>query len=197
MKLLVRGGSISAGKGVLKSYVDMLNESLAPRGIEIINRSRERDTSFEGNRTFYDDIDPFRPELLLLHFGIDDIYRPVYRSEFKENLVQIVRLCRKRFTSEIFLITSQPFDSDYEMQSAGIYYRTLREVAVDLQCNLVPIHYLIFQELDDNKLTLADILQADDRLINETGHMLFFNIINRRICGRLDTISSFNNSSSV
>lgn len=187
MKLLVRGGSISAGMGVVTTYVDMLRESLEARGIEVINRSRERDTSFEGNRTFFNDIDPYRPGIVLLHFGIDDMYRPVYRSEFKENLVQIIRLCRERFISEIFLITSQPFDSDYEMQSIGIYYRTIREVAVDLRCGLIPIHYLIFQELDENKLSLADILQPDDRLINEHGHRLFFNIIKRRIIDKLDS----------
>lgn len=186
MRLLVRGGSISSGKGVTESYVDMLGITLRSRGIDVINRSRERDSSFEGNRTYYEDIDPFRPEIILLHFGIDDIYRPVYRSEFKENLVQIVRLCRQRFAPEIFLITSQPFDSDYEMQSAGIYYRTIREVAVDLQCHLIPVHYLIFQELDDNSLLLSDILQEDDRLPNEKGHRIFYTIIKRRILDYLD-----------
>jgi lysophospholipase L1-like esterase len=190
MKLLVRGGSISAGKGVSTSYVDRLRDSLSPRGIEVINRSRERDTSFEGNWTFDEDIDPFRPELLLLHFGIDDIYRPVYRSEFKENLVQIVRLSRKKFSSEIILVTSQPFNSDYEMQSAGIYYRTIREVALDLHCVLVPIHYLIAQELDSRNMSLADIIQDDDRLINETGHELFFNIINEKVLDLLESMQT-------
>lgn len=189
MKLLVRGGSISAGKGVSISYVEMLKNSLSPHGVEVINRSRERDTSFEGNWTFHEDIDPFKPELLLLHFGIDDIYRPVYRSEFKENLVQLVRLSRKKFSREIFLVTSQPFKGDYEMQSAGIYYRTIREVALDLHCILVPIHYLIAQELDEDHLTLADIVQDDDRYINEKGHRLFFNIINTKI---LDALNSLN-----
>jgi len=190
MRLLVRGGSIASGKGVSESYVDMLAKSLGPRGVDVINRSRERDTSFEGNRTYYEDIDSFQPDILLLHFGIDDMYRPVYRSEFKENLVQIVRLCRQRFTPEIFLITSQPFETAYEMQSAGIYYRTIREVAVDLHCHLIPVHYLIFQELDDNSLLLSDILQEDDRLPNEKGHGLFHTIITRRILDYLDAHST-------
>jgi len=40
MKLLVHGGSISAGFGVSKSYVDIIKESLLPKGIEVINRSQ-------------------------------------------------------------------------------------------------------------------------------------------------------------
>lgn len=181
MKLLIRGGSISAGKGVLISYADLLKSHLAARGIEVINVSREGDTSFEGVWTYHDDIDPIKPDLLLLHFGIDDIYRPVYRSEFKENLVQLVRICRNRFNPQIFLSTSLPFDSDYEMQSALIYYRTIREVAYDLRCFLIPVHFLIAEQLDDNRLKLSDIVQNDDRYPNETGHRILFEIISKRI----------------
>src|SRR4030042_6884101 len=117
MRLLIRGGSIAAGYGVATTYVDIIRESL--NGIEIINRSRIKDNSFQGVWTFYDDIDPFKPDILALHFGIDDAYNPVYRSEFKENLVQIVRLARKRFNPEIILLTYHPFENQYEM---GIIY---------------------------------------------------------------------------
>jgi hypothetical protein len=37
MKLLIRGGSIAAGLGVIRSYVDILTESLLKKGIEVIN----------------------------------------------------------------------------------------------------------------------------------------------------------------
>lgn len=187
MILLIRGGGIAAGAFVQKSYAQLLSEQLSSYGIEVINRSRDRDTSFQGCWTFEEDIAPYRPEMILFHFGIDDIYRPVYRSEFKENLVQLVRLCRVRYNSHIFLATSHPFSGDFEMQSALIYYRTIREVALDLQCHYIPIHYLIADELNEHHLAMKDIVLPDERYINEMGHRLFFNIISRKILSAITT----------
>lgn len=171
MKLLIRGGSIAAGFGVDRSYVDIVRESLSD--IEIINRSRVKDNSFQGVWTFYDDIDPYNPDILALHFGIDDAYTPVYRSEFKENLVQIVRLARKRFNPEIILLTSHPFENQYEMEMIYIYYRTIREIAIDLACELVPVHVFWAGTIEKKRLTIADCVQEDCRYPNERGHELY------------------------
>jgi len=130
-RLLVRGGSIAAGYGVARSYVDIIQERYARCGVEIINRSHHRQTSFDGIDSFDQEIDPYRPEMLMIHFGIDDAFFPVYRSEFKENLVQIVRLARQRFDPMILLPTAQTFDNPFDMDAVNIYYRTIREVAVD------------------------------------------------------------------
>jgi lysophospholipase L1-like esterase len=120
--------------------VEIVRDRLAGGNISIHNRSHPTDSSFEGVYSFYDDIAPFYPDILFLHFGIDDIYRPVYRSEFKENLVQIIRLARKLFDPRIFLLTSHPFEDRLEMDTTLIYYRAIREVALDLSCRLVPVH---------------------------------------------------------
>jgi lysophospholipase L1-like esterase len=176
MKILFRGGSIAAGKGVPHGYVDSIAENVG-RGVEVINRSRERDTSFEGNWTFYDDIDPLRPDVLVVHFGLDDIYRPVYRSEFKENLVQLVRLARVRFNPLILLMTSHPLTDFYEMESAKIYYRTVREVAHDLRCHYISMHIHWLNHLYDNGLDINRFLQEDPRYPNEAGHSLYAEIV--------------------
>ncbi|HQG66770.1 MAG TPA: SGNH/GDSL hydrolase family protein, partial [Smithella sp.] len=89
MKLLIRGGSIAAGYGVNKGYVDILQNLLRDKGIDVINRSRYRETSFEGIETFQEDIGRFRPDILVVHFGVDDAFEYVYRSEFQENIVQL------------------------------------------------------------------------------------------------------------
>jgi len=102
MKLLIRGGSIAAGHGVIKSYVDILKESLLKKGIEVINRSRYRETTFDGIGTFNEDIANFGPDILLVQFGVDDAFEYVYRSEFQENIVQMIRLARLRFNPVIF-----------------------------------------------------------------------------------------------
>lgn len=173
MRLLIRGGSIPAGYGAERSYVDIVRNGLNDEGIEVINRSRLKDTSFQGVWTFDEDIDVFRPDMLMLHFGIDDAYNPVYRSEFKENLVQIVRLARKRFDPEIILLTSHPFENQYEMEMVYIYYRVIREVAADLATDLISVHSYWAGILEERGLTLAECVQEDSRYPNNVGHELY------------------------
>jgi lysophospholipase L1-like esterase len=170
-KILIRGGSIPAGYGVKRTYVDIISENLGD--VETINRSTIKDTSFQGVWTFQEDIDVYKPDILVLHFGIDDAYQPVYRSEFKENLVQIIRLARKRFNPEIILLTSHPFENPYDMEMIYIYYRVIREVAVDLNCDLVPVHVCWIGTLEEQGTVLSDYVQADCRYPNERGHELY------------------------
>lgn len=173
LKILIRGGSIAAGHGVAKSYADLLRDKLSAHGAGVINRSRFRETSFDGVDTFHTDISPFRPDILLIHFGIDDAFFPVYRSEFKENLVRIVRMARERFAPGIFLMTSHPFDDKYEMDAVNIYYRTIREVAVDLDCGLIPVHTWWAGCVEEDRLRIEALVQADARYPNEKGHEIF------------------------
>jgi hypothetical protein len=177
MKILFRGGSIPAGRGVPESYVDMIRKSPEMRGVEVINRSRERDSSFEGNWTFSEDIDPFRPDILVIHFALDDIYRPVYKSEYKENLVRIVRLARDRFSPVVFLMTSHPLIDVYEMEIAMVYYRLMREVAHDLRCNYISVHIHWMDYLYDNGYKLEEFVQPDCRYPNTAGHELYRDIV--------------------
>ncbi len=180
MKLLIRGGSIAAGAGVSRSYADILQDWCARHGVELINRSRRLDNSFDGIWSFYSDIDPFLPDILMIHFGIDDAYSPVYRSEFKENLVRMVNLARQRFNPRILMPTSHPFEDPYEMDAVHIYYRTIREVCQDLRCEMIPVHTYWAGWCRDRGVEHAGLVQPDVRLPNEQGHEIFAEaIINR------------------
>ncbi|KQC07123.1 MAG: hypothetical protein APR62_06945 [Smithella sp. SDB] len=170
MKLLIRGGSIASGYGVIKSYADILKESLLEKEIEVINRSRYRETSFDGIGTFNEDIACFEPDILLLHFGVDDAFDYVYRSEFQENLVQIIRLARFRFNPIIFLATSHTFDNPHDMDAVNIFYRSLRIVASDLACELIPLHSYWTGYLEEHNLCNRDMVLPDSRYPNERGH---------------------------
>jgi hypothetical protein len=177
MRILVRGGSIAAGVGVSRGYVDILREHYETRGVDIVNCSKPGETSFEGVERFVDDIAPCRPDVLLLHFGIDDAFSAVYRSEFKENLVHIIRRARENSRPEIFLLTSHTFDDPYEMDAVNIYYRTIREVATDLVCQMVPVHTAWAGYLLDHGLPNSALLQKDVRLPNERGHEFYASIL--------------------
>ena len=190
MKLLVRGGSIPAGFGVSRSYIGILQGFCTARGIELINRSRSHENSFDGIRSFFEDIDPFRPEILLLHFGIDDAFFPVYRSEFKENLVRIVRAAREAFDPLIIMPTSHTFDDPHEMDAVNIYYRAIREVCLDLSCELVPFHIYWAGYLMEHGLTNKDLLLHDARHPNEQGHEVYAEALIARLERIMDQVMS-------
>jgi lysophospholipase L1-like esterase len=179
MKLLIRGGSIAAGHGVIKSYADILTQSLRPKGIEVINRSRYRETSFDGIGSFDEDIAKFRPDILLINFGVDDAFGYVYRSEFQENLVQMIRLARIRFHPVIYLATSHTFDNPHDMDAVYIFYRSLRIVASDLNCELIPIHNYWAGYLEKHNLCSKDLVQSDSRYPNERGHKIIAEAITK------------------
>ena len=193
MKLLVRGGSIAAGVGVARGYVDILKEFCTSQGMEVINRTKPQDNSFDGIWTFQDDIAPFAPQILLIHFGVDDAFFPVYRSEFKENLVRMVRSAREQFNPVIVLPTSHTFDDPYEMDAVNIYYRTIREVSIDLDCEMVAVHTYWAGYLFDRGLANSEFIQNDARLPNERGHDIFAEALIyriKRIINQKERISS-------
>lgn len=184
MRILIRGGSIAAGRGVNRGYADRLRDHYAARGIGVLNHSRPNDNSFDGIWSFRDDIEPYRPDLLILHFGTDDAFLPVYRSEFKENLVQIVRLARARFNPAVVLLTSHAFEDPHEMEAMNIYYRAIREVSADLACDMIPIHTYWQGYVEENGLRGGDLVQPDARYPNEAGHAVYA----AAIISRLETM---------
>ena len=177
MKLLIRGGSIAAGYGVTRNYADILKESLFIKGIEVINRSRYRETSFDGIDTFNEDINCFQPDVLLIQFGVDDAFQSVYRSEFQENIVQMIRLARIRFNPIINLATSHTFDNPHDMEAVDIFYRSLRIVASDLGCALIPVHRYWDHYREEHNLCSNDMVQSDSRYPNEMGHKVMAEVM--------------------
>jgi len=179
--MLIRGGSIPAGCGVRRGYADILKGWCRSKGIELINRSRAGENSFDGVRSFDEDIAPFRPRLLILHFGIDDAFGCVYKSEFKENLVRMVRSARECCKPVIIMPTSQSFDSAYYMQPAHFYYQIIREVCIDLGCQMVPVHSCWDRYIREQGLMHTDLVQKNVLHPNERGHAIFAKAIINRI----------------
>lgn len=189
MKILIRGGSIPAGHGVTRGYGDTLRDALAPRGIAVINRSRFGETSFDGIGTFREEVLPLRPDILILHFGMDDAFSAVYRSEFKENLVNMVRVAREAFDPAIWLPTGHILDDPWDMDAVAIFYRAIREVSLDLSCRFIPLHTIWAGVLQEKGLLNTGLLQADQRYPNEKGHEILASILLRDVL----KISKFHN----
>lgn len=181
LRILVRGGSIAAGHGAARGYMDIVRERFAGRPLEIVNRSRCGENSFHGIRSFHEDIEPYRPHILLIHFGVDDAFFPVYRSEFKENIVHMVRRAREGFSPRICLLTSHPFENPHDMDAVEIYYRALREAAFDLECMHIPVHLLWAGFIHETGTEHRELVLDDVRLPNERGHEIFADAVMHRI----------------
>ncbi|MDQ1277841.1 MAG: hydro protein [Thermodesulfobacteriota bacterium] len=59
--------------------------------------------------------------MLLIQFSIDGALPCVYRSEFQENLVQLIRLARERFHPIVLLATSHTFAAPYESDQSSCH----------------------------------------------------------------------------
>lgn len=180
-RILIRGGSIAAGQGIQRCYADILKDWCVSRGIECINRSRTGENSFDAVRTFHKDIAPLRPDVLILHFGLDDAFGCVYKSEFKENLVRTVLLTRAQRNPLIILPTSQAFEDPWYMEPACFYYRIILDVCRDLCCELIPVHARWNGLIMEGGLKHSDLVQANVLYPNERGHEIFAELIISRL----------------
>lgn len=180
--ILIRGSSISAGHLVKKSYVDILYRDPAFSNDTIINISRFGDSSFQCVWQF-DEVLSYNPHIIIIHFGMDDIYKPVYRSEFKENLVRIVQKAREASIRNIILTTLHLVRNEHHQEAVYIFTRTVREVALDLNCQLASVHLEWMNYLYETNSSLDALLTSDDRYPNETGHILIAQAIKKRLLG--------------
>jgi len=195
LRVLVFGGSIPAGKGVRRRYVKILEKELKKEGITVINLAEKETTSFDGVNLLAPEIEKWSPWKVIIHYGVDDMYRPVYRSEFKENLIHMTRRAMERKV-RVALATSHTFYHEYENQMAGIYYRAIREVAMDLGCDYIPVHLMWNAAMKEDRMKPDTLLNENGRLLNEKGHRLFAGIMKYHFMKNAETTAEDNNGSS-
>ena len=70
------------------------------------------------------------------------------------------------------LATSHTFDNPNDMDAVNIFYRSLRIVASDLHCELIPVHNYWAGYLEEQNLSSKDLVLSDSRYPNERGHQV-------------------------
>jgi lysophospholipase L1-like esterase len=58
------------------------------------------------------------------------------------------------------------------MDAVNIFYRSLRIVASDLDCELIPVHNYWAGYLEEQNLSSKDLVLSDSRYPNERGHQV-------------------------
>ena len=194
LRVLVFGGSIPAGKGVRRAYVKILEKELKNEGLEVINLAEKETTSFDGVNLLAPELERWSPWKVVIHYGVDDMYRPVYRSEFKENLVHMCRRAMERKV-RVALATSHTFNHEYENQIAGIYYRAIREVAMDLGCDYIPVHMIWEELMKEDRRKPGTFFIENGSLLNEKGHRLLAGIMKYHFMKNAETTAEDNHGS--
>ena len=191
MDILFRGGSPLAERAHVQTFAGLVASDPAFIGHNVYTVAGYGHTTFDLIWDFDEEIQPVEPGLLVLQFGVDDMYRPVYRSEFKENLVQAIRRARLRFNPTILLCTTHLLRTAYENDAAGIYNRTTREVATDLGCHYVSLHLVWMNHLHQKGITVDDLLEDDSRFPSQAGHMVTADTIKTRIQQLINTAAGY------
>ena len=132
MKLLILWWKYCRWSRCNQSYVDILKESLLKKGIEVINRSRHRETTFDGIGTFNEDIANFGPDILLSNSVLMMLSGMSTALNFRKISYKLSGWRAFVSIRSFFLATSHTFDNPHDMDAVYIFYRSLRIVASDL-----------------------------------------------------------------
>jgi len=178
--IVIRGSSIALGYNCSTSYVQMLRNDEELSNHTIINISNMGDSSFQGVWQF-EEVIAHRPDIIIIHFGMEDIYRPVYKSEFKENLVRMVQKARESSIDSIIFPTLHIVEDKAQMEAFEIYTRLIREVAFDLHCALATVHLEWMNYCYVTGNPVKTLLQDDERYPNEKGHSLIAQAIKKKL----------------
>lgn len=93
-------------------------------------------------------------------------------------------MARVRFHPLICLLTLHMFDNYYDMDAINVFYRSLRIVATDMSCELIPVHSYWAGYLQEYNLCNDDLVLSDVRYPNERGHK----VIAAAVMNSLDSI---------
>ena len=179
-KIVIRGSSIALGFNSTLSYVDILSKDSILRNHSIVNISNMGDSSFQGVWQF-EEVLAHTPDIIIIHFGVEDIYRPVYKSEFKENLVRMVQKAREASIEKIIFPTLHIVDDKNQMEAFEIYTRLIREVAFDLHCSLATVHLEWMNYCYVSGNPVSTLLSDDSRYPNEKGHTLIAEAVKKKL----------------
>jgi acyl-CoA thioesterase I len=143
-----------------------------------LNAGHGGDTTYQGINRFKQDVLSHHPKIITIGFGLNDPSNGIPLSEFKANILSMIRMAGKR---RVILLTPNPRPSDYlgetkEQLNAKLYpyVLTLRYIAKRKKVQLVDV-YQTFAELSLRANLLAYF--ADIIHPNALGHKIIANIL--------------------
>ena len=155
--ILVLGDSLSAAYGIPRErgWVALLQEKLAqqklPNG-NVINAGISGDTSDGGLARLPALLQKHRPDIAIIELGANDGLRGFQIQRIRDNLAQIIQLCRKADAKVLLVGVKIP--PNYGLRYTSDFYETYTLAAKQFNVPLVPF-------LLDGVATHPDLMQDD------------------------------------
>jgi len=175
VKITAFGDSLTYGWMVGKGYIDFLHEMLKEKypgsDVVFLNRGVPGDTARDGLRRIKE-VTSKTADLVLVEFGLNDLYTGYSDGEFLKNLELIIRDIRESMDAEIVLLTSVYVRMAPEYSRMLEFYKTINLAAEKHSLPVVNVHsyweYKVQSGIDFYRL-----VQADGVHPTEEGYRLF------------------------
>jgi lysophospholipase L1-like esterase len=158
------GDSLTAGWMVRKGYLDffeeMLKNEFPASKVKINNRGVPGDTADGGLDRLRDDVIDDDPDLVLVQFGLNDLYMGYPVSRFRNNIEAIVQSTKDNCSAEIMLLTSGMINNRQEMKAALEFYEAIASTSMKLNTALARVD-LYWKRAVDSGTALDSLLQFD------------------------------------
>lgn len=169
------GDSLTYGWMVTKGYLDYMKEMLHSEypdaEVKFLNRGVPGDTAHDGLRRIRE-VTGKPADLVLVQFGLNDLYSGFSGEEFQSNLELIVKEINSSMKTEIALLTSVYLKMMAEYSHVLKFYERINKVAEKYSLSVANVHshweYMIKAGAD-----FFSLVQRDGVHPTEDGYRLF------------------------
>lgn len=169
------GDSFTYGWGVTKGYLcclrEMLSEKYPVAKLNLINGGSPGDTARGGVYRVWQDVIRHNPDLVIIQFGLNDLFSGFDINEFYQNLMRIVKEIQEKTESEIILVTSTTVEDKEQNKMIYNFYDRIIECGKECKVPVVKVH-----EFWENRIALGSsipfLVQNDGIHPNEAGHLI-------------------------
>jgi len=169
------GDSFTYGWGVTKGYLCSLREMISDKypgsKINLINGGSPGDTAKGGVYRVWQDVIRHNPDLVIIQFGLNDLYSGFGTDEFYQNLSRIVKEIREKTDSEIILVTSTTVEDKEQNKIIYTFYDQIVECGKEFKVPVVKVHEYWEKRIAMGS-SLPFLVQNDGIHPNEAGHLI-------------------------
>jgi acyl-CoA thioesterase I len=167
------GDSITEGYDVAHSYVHYWEAAMRNRfpaaPLRVVNAGCSGDTTFDAVRRMRQDVVAYAPHLVFVQFGINDCFSAVYRSEFRENLLWIIRRLSEETSADILLMTSVLLRETRDREALERFYDVICEFAAEHSLGLFRMD-ILWRDAMRNGPQFDQLILPDGAHPSDDGH---------------------------
>ena len=170
------GDSLTAGWMVRKGYIDYFKELLQQKypgaPVRIVARGVPGDTADSGAYRLQWDILEYRPDCVLIQYGINDAFMGFTTGQFGNYIRRIIEGIKADSGADIVLLTSSFLGSNEENGLVEEYYRQLVDLGTEYGLGVSLTHRYWKEKIDEGEADFLSLVQYDMVHPTELGYRL-------------------------